>query len=108
MIPGIAEATVNMRLLPGVTGERAVRELRRAVHDRRVKIVVGSDDQTPAEAYQSIRERQRIAASSIDSDLDRVLAREIKADYPGTVVTRALYEAGTDMVERILRAVAAG
>ena len=96
VIPGIAEATVNMRLLPGGTGEQAVRELRRVIDDRRVKIIVGSDDQTPAEAYQSIRERQRIAASSIDSDLYRALAREIKAQYPGTVVTRALYEAGTD------------
>ena len=96
VIPGIAEATINMRLLPGVTGEQAVRELRNTIHDRRVKIIVGSDDQTPAEAYQSIRERQRIAASSIDTDLYRSLAREIKAEYPGTVVTRALYEAGTD------------
>lgn len=96
VIPGIAEATVNMRLLPGVTGEQAVRELRRTIHDRRVKIVVGSDDQTPAEAYQSIRERQRIAASSTNTDLYRALGREIKAQYPGTVVTRALYEAGTD------------
>ena len=96
VIPGIAEATVNMRLLPGVTGEQAVRELRRTIHDRRVKIIVGSDDQTAAEAYQSIRERQRIAASSTETDLYRALAREIKAQYPGTVVTRALYEAGTD------------
>ena len=96
VIPGIAEATVNMRLLPGVTGEQAVRELRRTFHDRRVKIIVGSDDQTPAEAYKSIRERQRIAASSTDTDLYRSLAREVKAQYPGTVVTRALYEAGTD------------
>ena len=61
-----------------------------------VKIVVGSDDQTPAEAYRSIRERQRVAASSTNTDLYRALGREIKAQYPGTVVTRALYEAGTD------------
>jgi acetylornithine deacetylase/succinyl-diaminopimelate desuccinylase-like protein len=40
--------------------------------------------------------RQRIPASSPDSRLYRVLAREIKAEYPGTVVTPALYEAATD------------
>lgn len=96
VIPGAAEATVNMRLLPGVTGEQAVRELRRTIHDPRVKIVVGSDDQTPAEAFKSIRERQHIAASSTDTDLYRAVDREVKAQYPGTVVTRALYEAGTD------------
>ena len=96
VIPGGAEAAVNMRLLPGVTGERAVRELRRTIADPRVKIEVGTDDESAAEVYKSIRERQRIAASSTNTDLYRSLAREVKAQYPGTVVTRALYEAGTD------------
>jgi acetylornithine deacetylase/succinyl-diaminopimelate desuccinylase-like protein len=96
VIPGQAEATVNMRLLPGVTGERAVRELRRTIHDRKVKIVVGTDDESPAEVYAGIREKQRVAASSTDTDLYRSLAKEIDAQYPGTVVTPALYEAATD------------
>ena len=34
--------------------------------------------------------------SSTDTDLYRSLAGEIKAQYPGTVVTPALYEAATD------------
>jgi acetylornithine deacetylase/succinyl-diaminopimelate desuccinylase-like protein len=96
VIPGGAEATVNMRLLPGVSGERAVRELRRAIGDRRVKIEVGSDDESAAEVYASVRKRQRIAASSTRTDLYGALAREIKRQYPGTVVTPALYEAATD------------
>ena len=85
-----------MRLLPGVTGEQAVRELRRAIADRRVKIHVQTDDQSAAEVYTSIRERQRIRASSTDRELYRSLTNEIKAQYPGTVVTPALYEAATD------------
>jgi acetylornithine deacetylase/succinyl-diaminopimelate desuccinylase-like protein len=96
VIPGKAEATVNMRLLPGVTGEQAVRALRRAIGDRRVRIHVETDDQSAAEVYAGIRMRQRIRASSTDSDLYRSLAREIRAQYPGTVVTPALYEAATD------------
>jgi acetylornithine deacetylase/succinyl-diaminopimelate desuccinylase-like protein len=96
VIPGAAEATINMRLLPGVTGEQAVRELRRIVDDGRVEIVVGGADQTPAQVYKGIRERQRVAASSTNTDLYRALQREIPKQYPGTVVTRALYEAGTD------------
>jgi acetylornithine deacetylase/succinyl-diaminopimelate desuccinylase-like protein len=96
VIPGKAEATVNMRLLPGVTGEQAVRELRRAIADRQVKIRVETDDQSAAQVYAGIRERQRIRASSTDSDLYRSLAAEIRAQYPGTVVTPALYEAATD------------
>ena len=96
VIPGAAEATVNMRLLPGVTGQQAVRELRRAIGDRRVEIVVGSEDESAAEVYAGIIENQRIRASSTDSDLYRSLTREIRAEYPGTVVTPALYEAATD------------
>jgi acetylornithine deacetylase/succinyl-diaminopimelate desuccinylase-like protein len=96
VIPGGAEATVNMRLLPGVTGERAVRELRRTIADRRVKIEVGTDDESAAEVYASVRKRQRIAASSTDTGLYTALARELKRQYPGVVVTRALYEAATD------------
>jgi acetylornithine deacetylase/succinyl-diaminopimelate desuccinylase-like protein len=96
VIPGAAQATVNMRLLPGVTGEQAVRELRRTIADPKVKVVVGSADQTPAQAYRSVRERQRIATSSTGSDLYAALAREIRRSFPGTVVTPALYEAATD------------
>ena len=96
VIPGGAEATVNMRLLPGVTGERAVRELRRTIGDREVKIEVGSEDESAAEVYAGIRKRQRVAASATNTDLYAALTREIKRQYPGTVVTPALYEAATD------------
>ena len=96
VIPGGAEATVNMRLLPGVTGEQAVRELRRAIDDPAVEVVVGGDGETPAEVFQSVRERQRIAASSTRTDLYAALAREIRAQHRGAVVTPALYEAATD------------
>src|SRR3954454_3861771 len=96
VIPGAASATVNMRLLPGVSGEQAVRELRRAIDDPQVKVVVGGDDETPAEVFQSVRERQQIAASSTSTDLYAALAREIRAQHRGAVVTPALYEAATD------------
>jgi acetylornithine deacetylase/succinyl-diaminopimelate desuccinylase-like protein len=96
VIPGQAEATVNMRLLPGVQGEQAVRQLRRAIADPRVRVEVGTDDQSAAEVYASVRERQRIRPSSTDSDLYRKLAAAIRKQYSGTVVSRALYEAATD------------
>ena len=96
VIPGGAEATVNMRLLPGVTGEQAVRELRRTIDDPEVEIVVGTDDESAAEVFESVRERQRIAASSTKTDLYAALAREISASTRGAVVTPALYEAATD------------
>lgn len=96
VIPGGAEATVNMRLLPGVSGEKAVRELRRTIDDPKVEIVVGSDDESPAEVFRSIRERQRVPASSTNTELYAALRREIEAQHADAVVTRALYEAATD------------
>jgi acetylornithine deacetylase/succinyl-diaminopimelate desuccinylase-like protein len=96
VIPGGAEATVNMRLLPGVTGEQAVRELRRAIGDPKVDVVVGSDDESPEEVFDGIREEWRIAASATNTDLYSALAREIRAQHKGAVVTPALYEAATD------------
>ena len=96
VIPGSAEATVNMRLLPGVSGEEAVRELRRTIADPQVRIVVGTDDASAAEVYRGVRERQRIAASSTRTPLYAALARQIRAQHPRAVVTPALYEAATD------------
>ena len=96
VIPGGAEATVNMRLLPGVTGEQAVRELRRAIDDPEVEVVVGTDDESADEVFKSVRERQRVAASSTKTDLYAALAREIRAQHRGAVVTPALYEASTE------------
>jgi len=96
VIPGAAEATVNMRLLPGVSGEQAVRELRRTIADPKVQIIVGGDRQSAADVYRSVRARQRVAASSTRSALYTALAREIRREYRGAVVTPALYEAATD------------
>jgi acetylornithine deacetylase/succinyl-diaminopimelate desuccinylase-like protein len=76
--------------------ETSNHELRQAIADPKVKVEVGSDDQSAADVYAGIRKRQRVAASPTNTDLYSALAREVKRQYPGTVVTRALYEAATD------------
>jgi carboxypeptidase PM20D1 len=38
VVPGIAEATVNLRLLPGLAPEDAEQEIRRIVDDRRIRV----------------------------------------------------------------------
>ena len=76
VIPGAAEATVNMRLLPGVTGEQAVRELRDVIADPLVKVIVRTDTDSAAEVLQSIRERQRIAPPHRHRSLSGALARD--------------------------------
>ena len=44
VLPGQAEATVNIRLLPGATPRPAIRELKRVIGDRKVKVTpIGTD-----------------------------------------------------------------
>jgi acetylornithine deacetylase/succinyl-diaminopimelate desuccinylase-like protein len=95
VIPGAAEATVNMRLLPGVTGEEAVRELRQVIDDptsshRRHghRLCRGGVPDRPG--------AQRIADSNTDTDLTAHWRARSGPRITGTVVTPALYEAATD------------
>lgn len=128
-----------------------VRELRRTVHDPDVEIVVGSDDETPAEVFESVRERQRVApvldehgplrrwrarskrSTAVRSSPERSMRRPPTPDHGANAASRSMGSGstrasatdlenmhridervsiglndGTDMVERILRAVATG
>jgi acetylornithine deacetylase/succinyl-diaminopimelate desuccinylase-like protein len=99
VLPGSAEATVNIRLLPGARPRPAIRELRRVIDDNRVKVApITSEGETPAETLARFDKRAKQRPSSIDSELYRVLAREGKRAWPTVGVTPALFEAGTDAV----------
>jgi acetylornithine deacetylase/succinyl-diaminopimelate desuccinylase-like protein len=97
VLPGTAEATVNMRMLPGQKPRPLIRELRRVVRDPRVEITpIVTGDATVEETLDRFDERAEQAPSSIDTDLFRTLAREGRRQWPGVQVTPALFEAGTD------------
>jgi acetylornithine deacetylase/succinyl-diaminopimelate desuccinylase-like protein len=99
VLPGTAEATVNIRLLPGATPRPAIRELKRVIDDKRVKVApISPEGETAAETLKRFAERAKQAPSSIDTELYRVLAREGKREWPTVGVTPALFEAGTDAV----------
>jgi acetylornithine deacetylase/succinyl-diaminopimelate desuccinylase-like protein len=99
VLPGSAEATVNIRLLPGARPRPAIRELRRVIDDKRVKVApITSEGETAAETLDRFDKRAKQAPSSIDTELYRVLAREGKREWPTVGVTPALFEAGTDAV----------
>jgi acetylornithine deacetylase/succinyl-diaminopimelate desuccinylase-like protein len=97
VLPGTAEATVNMRMLPGQEPRPLIRELERVVADPKVVITpIVTGDATVEETLDSFDERAAQPPSSTDTDLYRSLVREGQRQWPGVRVTEALFEAGTD------------
>src|SRR5262249_9844034 len=70
VIPGSAEATINLRVIPGSDPAGLVAELRRVVGDTSVQLSIGSRVFAPS------------SASSEDTDLYRALVRSSKAQWP--------------------------
>jgi acetylornithine deacetylase/succinyl-diaminopimelate desuccinylase-like protein len=99
VLPGSAEATVNIRLLPGARPRPAIRELKRVIGDKRVVVTpIGTTGETATQTLDRFDERAALPPSSTDSDLYRALALEGKRQWPTARVTPALFEAGTDAV----------
>jgi acetylornithine deacetylase/succinyl-diaminopimelate desuccinylase-like protein/beta-lactamase class A len=87
VIPGSAQATINVRTIPGTNVEALLTEFRRIVADPRVEITLAN----PAFAAATPP-----PPSSLDTELYRALAQEARAIFPGTEVTPYLFQAGTD------------
>ena len=86
VIPGSAEATVNVRVLPGTDPHDIVREITRIVSDPAVTVRLANPNLTAS----------RAAASPEDTALYRALARHAKSTFPTAEVTPYLFQAGTD------------
>jgi acetylornithine deacetylase/succinyl-diaminopimelate desuccinylase-like protein len=86
VIPGSADATVNVRLIPGSDPNQIVRDFERVIDDPAVSVSLSTPSAGPS----------RIGASSEDTDLYRALEREAKATFMGAEVTPYLFQAGTD------------
>ena len=84
VIPGSAEATVNVRGIPGADVGEILRELRRVIADSTVEVRLQGSAPTA------------VPVSSDTTALYRALAREARAQYPGAEVTSYLFQAGTD------------
>lgn len=100
VIPGSAEATINMRLIPGSDPNAMVALLRQVINDPRVTVslarggAAGSPPQTAAAG--ATPSTAATAPSSVETELYRALAREAKAQWPSAEVTPYLFQAGTD------------
>lgn len=86
VIPGSADATINVRLIPGTDPNQIVRDFDRIIDDPAVTVRLSTPSAGPS----------RVGPSSEDTDLYRALEREAKATFPGAEVTPYLFQAGTD------------
>jgi acetylornithine deacetylase/succinyl-diaminopimelate desuccinylase-like protein len=104
VIPGSAEAKLNIRLLPEQGLDDALAYVRSVVQDDTIEI------DAPAfasmeEARENVHVRTNRPASSTDTDLYRALQFHAERIWPRAEVTPALFEAGTDALAWRMRGV---
>jgi acetylornithine deacetylase/succinyl-diaminopimelate desuccinylase-like protein len=83
VIPSVAEATLDCRLLPGTTAEQWIKELERRLADPTIKIEVINAGDDPA-------------VTPIDTPMYRALEAAIKRRHPEAIVTPMTVPYGTD------------
>jgi acetylornithine deacetylase/succinyl-diaminopimelate desuccinylase-like protein len=86
VIPGSADATINVRIISGTDPNQIVRDFERVIGDSAVSVRLSTPSTGPS----------RVPASSEDTDLYRALEREARAAFGGAEVTPYLFQAGTD------------
>jgi acetylornithine deacetylase/succinyl-diaminopimelate desuccinylase-like protein len=86
VIPGSAEATVNVRVVPGTDPADIIREFQQVIGDLGVDVRLI----TPSRGFPPSQ------VSSEDTDLYRVLERQAHQAWPGAFVTSYVFQAGTD------------
>ncbi len=83
VLPGLAEATVNYRLLPGDTQATVLEHARQAIGNDKVTLKV----RTAAEASK---------VAPTDSASYKLIERTVRELFPGTIVAPGLMVGGTD------------
>jgi acetylornithine deacetylase/succinyl-diaminopimelate desuccinylase-like protein len=86
VIPGSADATINVRVIPGTDPRAIVETLTRVIADPAVTVRLSNPSQTTSATTES----------PVDSLLYRALARQAKVVFPTAEVTPYLFQAGTD------------
>ncbi len=86
VIPGSAEATINVRTIPGTNPADVVHEFERVIADPAVAVKVASPGGGLAPT----------PPSSQDTELFHALGQQARSVFPGAEVTPYLFQAGTD------------
>jgi acetylornithine deacetylase/succinyl-diaminopimelate desuccinylase-like protein len=84
VIPGSAEATVNVRTIPGTDPAEMAREIQRVIADSSVEVRLTSS------------RASTIQESPTTTELYRALEQQARVQFPGAEVTPYLFQAGTD------------
>jgi acetylornithine deacetylase/succinyl-diaminopimelate desuccinylase-like protein len=99
VIPGSAEATLNLRIIPGTDLEKLISDIRRAIGDPQVEVSLPSGDSPEGARLEGlVRQAASLQPSSKDTDLYRALEGSAHAIWPGRPVTTYLFQAGTDAI----------
>lgn len=85
VIPGTAEAELDVRLLPGEDPKAFLEEIRKVIDDPTVTITPRPDFRAPNE-------------SPVDTELFRVIESTLKKRYPGVPVTTKMLTGATESV----------
>lgn len=100
VIPGTADATLNLRLIPGTNIDELISEIQAVVNDPRVEVTNAPARGMPganSATYQAyLKMTANMPPSTKDTDLFRALVQQSKAVFPGVPVTTYLFQAGTD------------
>lgn len=83
VVPTVATATVNVRILPGVSAEQMVARIGRRIADKRIVVKIEEDS-------------RRSVASPIDSAPFAHICRAIATIFPSSIPTPYLMTGGTD------------
>jgi acetylornithine deacetylase/succinyl-diaminopimelate desuccinylase-like protein len=83
VIPSVAEATLDCRVLPGTTKEQWLKEIARRLGDPGIKVEVTYESSDPV-------------VTTTDSALYRALEGTVRKHYPGAIFTPMIVPYGTD------------
>ena len=104
VIPGIAQAKINMRLIPGSRIDDVIQEIQSVVHDSGVTVALADSagptgmpatDTDAKKLRAHIQTLTEMQPSSTDTDLYKALASQAQAEFHAPV-TPYLFQAGTD------------
>lgn len=94
VIPGQAEAIVNVRLIPGSMPFTVMEQIRNLINDPKVKVELAHMTEKEGREYYSVK--TRVKPSPIDTELFKALEQCSQEVWPKAKVVPALFEAGTD------------
>jgi len=99
VIPGSAEATLNLRVIPGTDLQKFIAEIREVIDDPRVDVSLSpGDNPDAARVKELVKETESLKSSSTNTDLYRALEASAHSTWPGKPVTPYLFQAGTDAI----------